>query len=716
MPNIARRENEVTTMSHAPSSGEHKVLPANAYTKLAPGEKYIPVIPPEQSVPEVTRRAVTYGLIFCAIFSFAAAFTGVKAGQVFEAAIPIAILAVFFGSLHKRRNTLLENVIIQSIGAASGVVVAGTIFTIPALYILRLDPSFFYTFIATALGGFLGILFLVPLRRYFVAEEHGNLPFPEATATTEILATGEAAGAGASQGKTLLVATAIGGLYDFVAGTVRLWNTALDSRVLFGSIGEALAQKAKMVVKLESAAFITGLGYIVGMRYSAIIAAGSVLSMLVLVPAFYYFGQESQLPHLVGKKALLIKDMAPEVIWKMYVRKIGIGAIATAGIISIIKMSPIILSAFSLGFKELFKGKGQSEERPRTDRDLQSKTIIVGLLLTLLAAFVTFFFLARGQFGASGLKISAIAILVVAILAFLFTSVAAQAIAIVGTNPVSGMTLITLILCSILLVQVGVTGKAGMAVALVIGCVVCTSLSMSGGFITDLKIGYWLGATPRNQQRWKFLGTLVASASVCAAIVVLNRAYGFVLPSGEQNPALPAPQASMMASVIEGLMSNEPVPYLLYGIGMLVALVLEMCKVPPLAFALGMFIPMELNTPLLLGGLISWLVGRSSKDAGVARARQERGTLVASGFIAGGALMSIVAALLMLDEFGTPARFLSVGVKFVQEGGRWVLSDKGQPWFEGWQGQLLAVALYVLLLVYWYYASKRSVREQEEHT
>jgi putative OPT family oligopeptide transporter len=702
---------EVPMSNAAPQAGEGKVLPANAYTKLAPGEKYVPVVPAEKSIPEVTRRAVVYGLVFCAIFSFAAAFTGVKAGQVFEAAIPIAILAVFFGSLHKRKNTILENVIIQSIGAASGVVVAGTIFTIPALYILKLDPSFFYTFIATALGGFLGILFLVPLRRYFVAQEHGNLPFPEATATTEILATGEASGAGASQGKTLLVATAIGGLYDFIAGTVKLWNTALDSRVLLGGWGRALEHKARMVVKLESAAFITGLGYIVGMRYSAIIAAGSVLSMLVLVPAIYYFGQESTVAHLVGTKMLLIKDMAPEVIWKEYVRKIGIGAIATAGIISIIKMSPIILSAFSLGVKELFRGKGAGDASPRTDTDLRSKTIILGLLITLLAAFVTFFFLARGQFGGAGLKIAVVAIIVVAILAFLFTSVAAQAIAIVGTNPVSGMTLITLILCSILLVQIGVRGTGGMAVALVIGCVVCTSLSMSGGFITDLKIGYWLGATPRSQQRWKFLGTLVASASVCAAIVVLNRAYGFVGPGGEQNPALPAPQASMMAGVIQSLMSNEPVPYMLYGMGALVALTLEMCKVPPLAFALGMFIPMELNTPLLLGGLISWLTGRSSKNAAVAQARQERGTLIASGFIAGGALMSILAALLMLDEFGKPARFLSVGVPFVEKAGRWVMADGGRPWFEGWPGQLGAVGVYVLLLIYWYYDAKRGARE-----
>jgi putative OPT family oligopeptide transporter len=704
------------------AAGEGKILPANAYTELAPGERYVPVIPAERSIAEVTRRSVVYGVVFCAIFSFASAFTGVKTGQMFEAAIPIAILAVFFGSLHRRKSTLLENVIIQSIGAASGVVVAGTIFTIPALYILKLDPSFFYTFIATALGGFLGILFLVPLRRYFVAEEHGVLPFPEATATTEILATGEASGRG--QGQTLLLATAVGGLYDFVAGTVRLWNTALDSRVLFrfpwysgdqgfyvANFGKELAEKARMVVKLESAAFITGVGYIVGLRYSAIIAAGSVLTTLVLVPALYYFGQESTVGHLVGKKMMLIREMSPEVIWKLYARKIGIGAIAAAGIISIIKMSPIILSAFSLGVKELIRGKGEGQAAPRTDTDLRSRTVILGLLIALLAAFVTFFFLARGQFQGSGLTIAAIAIVIVAILAFLFTSVAAQATAIVGTNPVSGMTLITLILCSILLVQVGLKGPAGMAVALVIGCVVCTSLSMSGGFITDLKIGYWLGATPRSQQRWKFLGAMVAAASVCAALVLLNRAYGFVLPSGEQNPALSAPQASMMAGVIEGLMSNEPVPWVLYGIGALVALTLELCKVSPLAFALGMFIPIEVNTPLLVGGGVSWLVGRSSRDEAVARARQERGTLIASGLIAGGAIMSIVAALLMLDEFGTPARHLSVGMRFVFENGRWTLPDSGQPWFDGWPGQLAAVAVYGCLLAYWYLASRRGTQD-----
>lgn len=649
-----------------------KSLPSNAYRPLQNGEEYLPVVPPDVRLPEVTAWSVGWGLFFAALFSMAAAYLGLKIGQVFEAAIPIAILAVGLSVFTRRKNALLENVIIQSIGAASGVVVAGAIFTIPALYILELNATFWQIFLASLFGGCLGILFLIPFRRYFVKEMHGHFPFPEATATTEVLVAGEAGG---EQAKLLLKAMAVGGLYDFVIGTFNWWAEVFTSRAV--PFLRHAADQFKMVFSLNVGAAVMGLGYIVGLRYAAIITAGSFLSWFVLVPLVYYFGQHA--PILIGSTATApIGEMSAEQIFSFYVRHIGIGGIAVAGLVGVLKSSKIIAGAIKLAAGEiLHKESDKPRETVRTDRDLPMAW--VGALIVLLILAVGLFF----QFGVvhhAGRALAAL--LIVFVIAFLFTTVAARAIAIVGTNPVSGMTLMTLILASIVLTRVGLSGPTGMVSALIIGGVVCTALSMAGGFITDLKIGYWLGASPYQQERLKFLGTLVAAASVGLVILMLNKTYGFV---GKN--ALVAPQANAMAAVIKPLMSNQPAPWMLYAVGGILALILEMIGIPPLAFALGMYIPLSLNTPLLAGGLLSHWVIKSSADSAVSDKRRERGTLIASGFIAGGAIMGVLSAFLKYIGFERLA---------------WAQRLITAHWAEGSGGQLLGLVMFLLLCGYLY--------------
>ena len=615
---------------------EEKVsgLPENAYRELKEGEVYKPILSPDKQYREVTPWSVFWGLVMAVLFSAAAAFLGLKVGQVFEAAIPIAIIAVGLSSGFKRKNALGENVIIQSIGANSGVIVAGAIFTLPALYILQdkypeITINFFEVFMSSLLGGILGILLLIPFRKYFVSIMHGKYPFPEATATTQVLVSGEKGG---NQAKPLIYAGLVGGLYDFIIATFGWWSETVSTRIV--GVGEMLADKAKVVFKVNTGAAVLGLGYIIGLKYSAIICAGSFLVWLVIIPLMSaIFGSEVL---TFGNDAITqtVGSMSAEEIFTTYARHIGIGGIATAGVIGIINSWGIIKGAVGLAAKEL-KGKTgivQTEEI-RTQKDLSMKVIAIGIFATLIVTYLFFHFGVLDNW-----YYALIGLLIVGIIAFLFTTVAANAIAIVGTNPVSGMTLMTLILASIILVAVGLKGTAGMVSALIIGGVVCTALSMAGGFITDLKIGYWIGSTPAKQESWKFLGTLVSAATVGGVILILNQTYGFT--SGQ----LAAPQANAMAAVIEPLMSGSGAPWALYAIGAVLAIILNFCKIPALAFALGMFIPLELNTPLLIGGAISWYVGSRSKDQALNSVRLEKGTLLASGFIAGGALMGVVSA------------------------------------------------------------------------
>ncbi len=615
-------------------------LPENAFRELKPGEKYNPLLSPDKVYPEVTVWSVSLGLIMTVIFSAAAAFLGLKVGQVFEAAIPISIIAVGLSSAFKKKNALGTNVIVQSIGACSGVIVAGAIFTLPALYILQdkypeLSVNFFQIFISSLIGGVLGILLLIPFRKYFVSDQHGKFPFPEATATTQVLVSGESGGKGA---KTLLISGLIGGLYDFIVSTFGWWSEVFTSRVL--PWGETVAQNAKLVVKINVGAAVLGLGYIIGLKYSFIICCGSFLVWFVIIPLMNLFFGNSVIDLMGSGITATIASMSPEEIFTNYARHIGIGGIATAGIIGIIKSAGIMKSAFGLAGRELRNKKSVNSDTPRTQKDIPLKIITIGLLITLALMFAFFYFGVLDN-----LWHAIIALLVVAVIAFLFTTVAANAIAIVGTNPVSGMTLMTLILASIILVAAGLNGTSGMAAALIIGGVVCTALSMAGGFITDLKIGYWIGTTPRKQEGWKFLGTLVAAATVAGVMMILNDTFGF---TGED--ALVAPQANAMAAVIEPLMLGGKAPWLLYGIGAVIAVILTVFKIPALAFALGMFIPIELNLPLLVGGAIAWYVGSRSKDSDLNEARKEKGTLIASGLIAGGALMGVVSALLKYAE------------------------------------------------------------------
>ena len=644
-------------------------LPDNAYRELKPGEVYKPIMPANSKPREVTTYSVVFGIIMAIVFSAAAAYLGLKVGQVFEAAIPIAIIAVGCGNLMKKNNMLGQNVIIQSIGASSGVIVAGAIFTLPALYILGLDAKFYQIFLSSLLGGLLGILMLIPFRKYFVKDMHGKYPFPEATATTEVLVSGEKKG---NQAKLLAVSGLVGGLYDFFISTFGWWTETISTRIM--GWGEMLAEKTKLVFKVNTGAAVLGLGYIVGLKYAAIICAGSFTVWFVLIPFLSYFA-DGQTVAVGEGVSMLIRDMSPEQLFTNYARHIGIGGIAMAGIVGIIRSSGIIKQALGLAVKELGGKKGSEEVAERTQHDLSMKFILIGLLATLITTFIFF------QFGVLGnLFQTIVAILIVFIISFLFTTVAANAIAIVGTNPVSGMTLMTLILASLVLVSAGLSGTNGMMAAMVIGGVVCTALSMAGGFITDLKIGYWIGTTPAKQERWKFLGTVVSAATVAGVMMILNQTYGFV---GEN--ALVAPQANAMAAVIKPLMEGGATPWMLYFAGAALALILTMIGVPALAFALGMFIPLDLNTPLLIGGLVSWYVSTRSKDEKVNKMRRERGTLIASGFIAGGALMGVISA---------------------------VLKYAGADWYATWSGaDWLAVVLYVVILGYFIWDSLRAKEE-----
>ena len=655
-------------------------LPENAFRELRKGEEYEPMMPAEGSPREVNLWSVCWGILMAVIFSAAAAYLGLKVGQVFEAAIPITIIAVGVSSATRRKNALGENVIIQSIGACSGVIVAGAIFTLPALYILQakypeMTVNFLEVFLASLLGGILGILFLIPFRKYFVKEMHGKYPFPEATAGTQVLVSGEKGGA---QAKPLMIAGLLGGLYDFLVATFGLWHENFTSRALLW--GDTVAEKAKLVLKCNTGAAVLGMGYIVGLKYAFIICCGSALVWWVIVPVIALF-----FPELEVAEGITAVAASPEVIFK-YAKSIGIGGIAMAGIIGIVKSRKIIAQAVRLAASPSPKtpSKGEDKKSPfkgdleglRTQRDLPMKFITFGIILALALTFLFFHFDVMG----GNWVFSIVAILVVSIITFLFTTVAANAIAIVGTNPVSGMTLMTLILASVVMVGVGLSGTSGMVAALIMGGVVCTALSMAGGFVTDLKIGYWLGSTPRKQETWKFLGTLVSAATVAGVIMILNKTYGFT------DGTLSAPQANAMAAVIEPLMSGNGAPWLLYGIGALIALVLNAFGVSALAFALGMFIPLELNLPLLVGGAINWFVTTRSKDQTVNNARGERGTLLASGFIAGGALMGVLSAAL---------KWQNVSFDYAE-------------WWQNPSSELLSLGMYCILIIYMVRASMRA--------
>ncbi|MEL7600017.1 MAG: oligopeptide transporter, OPT family [Proteiniphilum sp.] len=613
-------------------------LPDNAYRELQPGEEYKPVLPADKPVTEVTGWSVGMGLLMAVIFSAAAAYSGLKIGQVFEAAIPISIIAVGASAALRKKNALGQNVIIQSIGASSGVIVAGAVFTIPGLYILQakypeIEINFWQIFFSSLLGGFLGILFLIPFRKYFVKDMHGKLPFPEATATTEILMTGEKGG---NKARLLITSGLIGGLFDFCFSTFRLWSEEITTRII--PAGALMAERFKMVLKFNVSALIFSFGYLVGLRYALIITVGSLLSWLVLIPLVNEIGA---LAATVGGGVNPFADLSAEVLFTTYVRPIGIGAIAMAGIIGIIKSSGVIGSAFKLATGKKISTASDQTRVKRTGRDLKMAFVALFLFLTLIAVFLFLLF---------GVKITLVqaivALLTVTIISFLFTTVAANAIAIVGTNPVSGMTLMTLILSSVILVAVGLEGWQGMVSGLIIGGIVCTALSMAGGFVTDLKIGYWIGTTPTKQESWKFLGTLVSAATVGAVIFILNEAYGFVATPEHTNPMV-APQANAMAAIIEPLMAGSGVSWMLLGIGAVIAILVNWLGVSPLAFALGMFIPLQLNTPLVVGGLLNHWINKSKKDPKLTNARHQRAILISSGFIAGAALFGVVGALII---------------------------------------------------------------------
>ena len=672
-------------------------LPENAYTELKPGEKYIPIIPADQTLPEVTFRAVIWGIIWAVVFSFSTVYLVLKVGQGVEAAIPIAILAVGIGRLYSRRSTILENVIIQSIGSVSGVIIAGAVFTIPALYILKLDPGYFKIVLTAAFGGVIGIYFLIPLRKYFIVEEHGRLPFPEGTAATEILVSGEEGG---EQAKVLTVTMIVGGIYEFIASNMFLWKEKID--FLGTRIGETVSNIAKIELRIDAVPSIMGLGYIIGFRYSTIILFGSIFANWILVPAIYFFGRN--LSDILPQSVLLTKDIDPSMIFNVYVRNIGIGAIGMAGLIKIIQASKIIQSGFAIGLKEIFK-KEQIEpiEVSRTDKNMSMKYIIMGLFVTFVLLWIFF------QFGLNaGLKISISGLIITFLISFFFTAVSAHAIALVGQNPVSGMTLVTVIMSGAIFYQLGARGNEGIVITLMIGGVIATALAVSGSFAGDLKIGYWIGATPSNQQRFKFVGVIFSSLAVGIAIWLLAQTYWFgEAPAGvsETRQVLPAPQAQLMKTIIQSIMSDQPQPWFLFGAGAVISLILHFFRVAPMVFALGMYLPLELNTPFFIGGLIAYFVKRSSEKTDISEKRHKRGILIASGFIAGGALMGIFGALIKFINWD---RFISLGVPYISENGKWAADiSNPAPWFESF-GELFSIIMFIGLCLYMYKKAHRA--------
>jgi len=695
-----------------------KILPSNAYTKLKPGEEYRPIVPPEDQRPEVTPWSVTVGLLMVLVFSAACIYMALRAGNAIEASIPIAIMAIFLGRKGLKpsgKSTILENVIVQSIGQAAGVVAAGAAFLIPALYINELKVAWWHIFLACAAGGFLGAVLIIPLRKYFVKDLHGELPFPEATAINEILVSGESTSK--SAGKVLLMAFGLGAIYDFLAEAVHAWNPTMTTKTLLswigkdGGLGKWLSD-LRFDLSLNGLAALFGLGYIIGLRYAAVIAAGSVFAYLVLVPLVFHFG--SRIPEFAYAGNIYhIAQMDSETIFGNFVKPIGIGAIAVSGIIGIIRMGKIVAGSIALGFKGL-KG-GDTEAAPRTQTDISPRNVLlIQLGATLLMAIL--FFIAglnsAEKEGGAGFTLAQSALYAVVgavvgyILSFLFTPVAAQAIAIVGVNPVSGMTLITVVLTILALVAVGLKGAGGMFIALIVGCAVCTALSMSGAFISDFKIGYWIGATPRNQEIWKFAGIILASLVVAFVIPIMDSGYHFLVPdpaTGEMvsnTKVLPAPQANMMAAVSRGLLENAAnQPWLLYGLGGFVAVMLYMAGVPMLAFALGIYIPIHINMAVLAGAVVSYIVGKTGGSEKVRKARQNQGILIASGLMAGAAIVGIITAVLRQPVLGAPIKYISYGKEFVIEQTKTgaFLQEKAATWYEGLEGQRLSLLMFVLL-------------------
>lgn len=673
-------------------------LPENAYRELKPGESYEPMVPAAAVVPEVTMRSIIFGIVMNIVFSMAATYLALKVGQGIETAIPISILSVglsgFLLKMGRRASSLLEHVNILAISTTSGIVAGGTVFTMPAIYVLKLNEQlnmsrttlFFEILLVPLFGAILGAIFLVPFRRYFVKEMHGKLPFPEGTATNEILVAGASESGG--QAWILIYSFLIGAAYNWLSTAMKLFSEVF-TKTLIPKIG-GLAHDVKAVFFLGTGAELLGLGFIIGLRYASIICAGSFLSWFVIIPLLAPLSHD-QLKLL---NPAIVSD-APEHIFRAIPRNIGIGGIFAAGLISIIKMSKIIVTALKQALGGLFAGKSAGVTQ-RTDEDISYPSILgVGVLVTIAMGIYFRYVVMDGMDGAWTLTLISVALALGA--AFLFTTVSAWAIAMISTTPISGMTVTTLIITAVVLLNAGLPkSPAGMMAVLMVGGVVASALSMAGTLVTEMKIGYWIGANPRKIQWSAIIASVLASTLVTATIIFLAKTKGF--DQTVSKDALSAPQANVMASALQSFVGGGTVPWLMYGVGVIIAIIMTMLGISGLAFALGMYLPMELNTPLLIGAIVAELIAKSSKEEKVSKARSDKGMLVASGFIAGGAIIGVVISILTAvnDEFfksrPTPIDFM----KWIQIPPRLLSSGwtaEGVEAFTNWLGLIMFLAL-----------------------
>lgn len=616
-----------------------KGLPPEAYEPIAEGKEYKSFVPASESPQEFTIKSIIAGIIFGILFGAANAYLGLRAGLTISTSIPVAVMTVaafkFLQTMGHKSNILEAN-LSQTIGSASSSVASGVIFTLPALFLWGFDPSLLQMTLLAMFGGLLGILFMIPLRRFLIDKEHGKLPYPEGTACAEVLVASQGGGARA---KNVFIGLGLGAFFKFLTGWIKVIPGDVSFHVPF-------LKKGEVGMDISSALF--GVGYILGPRISTIMVGGGLLSWLIIIPAIAYWG-EGQVVPLYPETNLLINDMSPSLIWTRYIRYIGAGAVATGGIVTLIKSFPTMVESFKIGAQQIKKRVGSvSEIIPRTSQDLSLKVVGIGSVVIIIAMVsVPYVF---GSIDSIAVRVLGSCLIV--LFAFFFVTVSSRIVGLVGvtSNPTSGMTIAALLATASIFLLLGWTDDIGKVTALTVGCVVAIAASIAGDTSQDLKTGFLLGATPKNQQIGELAGVITSATFVCLSVILLDKAYGF----GTEE--LPAPQATLMKVVIEGVLQNE-LPWTLVGIGVGIALICELFKIPSLPFAVGVYLPLSTFTPLFIGGMLRMFLERKSKSKEDKDGKRERGILLGSGLVGGEGLMGIGIAAVAFTQGKAPSGF-----------------------------------------------------------